>query len=141
MEPRRWFQVLWIQSSYSCLVGSARQRTWALTNSKQQQGTLTAARLRDKLSPCFFFFLHSLPFDRGGETRSSFGGDLHDGVRQSLNFIGGTATERLTQLDTFPPLSSPYPRGVKGRGSAKAPLRCGRRSPQGLCSPRGGCKT
>ena len=30
---------------------------------------------------------------------------------------------------------------VKGRGSAKAPLRCGRRSPQGLCSLRGGCRT
>ena len=30
-------------------------------------------------------------------------------------------------------------RSVNGRGSAKAPLRCGRRSPQGLCSLRGGC--
>ena len=27
---------------------------------------------------------------------------------------------------------------VKGRGSAKAPLRCGRRSPQGLCSLKEG---
>ena len=33
------------------------------------------------------------------------------------------------------------PANVKDGGSAKAPLRCGRRSSQGVCSLRGGCKT
>ena len=30
---------------------------------------------------------------------------------------------------------------VKGRGSAKAPLTCGRGSPQPVCLLRGGCET
>ena len=30
---------------------------------------------------------------------------------------------------------------VKGRGSAKAPVRCGRGSPQPVCLLRGGCET